>query len=111
MLTNSSCTIYTRVIDPSTGHSSWRRQYVPRCWWFVDTQSAVTTEGLKSADVLSVRIPDTTVTVKKDDYIVKGGCQVEMNTIKDLKSYEYYKVTKANYNMFGESKHIKVVGA
>lgn len=50
------------------------------------------------------------MTVKKDDYIVKGGCQVEMNTIKDLKSYEYYKVTKANYNMFGESKHIKVVG-
>lgn len=77
----------------------------------MDTQSAVTTEGLKSADVLSVRIPDTTVVIKKDDYIVKGGCTAEMRTIKDLESYEYYKVTKANYNTFGDNPHIKVVGA
>lgn len=110
MLINASCTIYHRSIDPETGYSIWERQYVPQCWWFVDTKAAVTTEGLKSEDMLSVRIPDTTIVIKKDDYIVKGECPVEMNTLKDLVAYEYYKVTKANYNMFGNCKHIRVVG-
>lgn len=110
-LINSDCTIYSRSIHPLTGHSSWERQYVPACWWFVETKSTITTEGLKSADVLKVRIYDLTAKVKKDDCIVKGDCPIEMETVKDLAGYEYFKVTTANYNAFGGNPHIKVVGA
>lgn len=110
-LTNSDCTIYSRSKDPSSGQSSWKRQYVPECWWFVETKSTVTTEGLKSADVLKFRIYDLSVKIKKDDYIVKGECLVEMETVKNLAGYEYFKVTTANYNTFGDNPHIKVVGA
>ena len=110
MLTNSDCTIYSRVRGDD-GEHTWNKQYVPECWWFEDTQSSITTEGLASADVLTVRIADLSVVVKKGDFIVKGNCPVDMQTVKDLADYDYFKVTKANYNTFGDSPHIRVVGA
>lgn len=111
MLVNSDCTIFSRNRDPSTGQIAWERQYVEECWWFVETKSTVTTEGLKSADVLKARIYDLEVKVKKDDILVKGDCQIEIETVKDLAGNEYFKVTTANYNTFGDNPHIKVVGA
>lgn len=111
MLTNSNCTIYSRKYNPSTGYDEWVRRYVPECWWFCETKSSNTSNGLKSADVLKVRISDLSVEVKKDDIIVQGYCDVEMQTVKDLAGYEYFKVTSANYNRFGSNPHIKVVGA
>ena len=71
----------------------------------------MTTEGLKSADVLKVRIPDTSVKLQKDDILIKGVCDIEINTVKDLAAYRYYKALTVNYNLFGGSPHIKVVGA
>lgn len=97
--------------DAEKNQDTWKRQYVKECWWFEDTKSSVTTDGLKSADVLKVRIPDMSVVVKKGDYILKGMCKVNMTTIKDLAEYDYFKVTSANYNTFGDEPHIKVVGA
>ena len=111
VLTNSDCTIYSRTVDPSTGYSTWKRQYIPECWWFVETKSSVTTEGLKSADVLKVRVPDTSVKLQKDDILIKGVCDIEINTVKDLAAYRYYKALTVNYNLLGGSPHIKVVGA
>lgn len=111
MLINSDCTIYSRKHNPSTGYDEWTRKYVPECWWFCETKSNITTEGLKSADVLKARIPDLSVIVKKDDVIIQGECNVEIQTINDLKGYQYYKVISANYNRFGNNPHIKVVGA
>lgn len=111
MLTNSDCTIFHRVRDTEANQDTWKRQYVKECWWFEDTKSGVTTDGLKSADVLKVRIPDLTISVKKDDIILKGNCPVEMRTVKDLEGYKYFKVVTANYNSFGDEPHIKVVGA
>lgn len=111
MLINSDCTIYSRKPNPSTGYDEWERRYIPECWWFQNTKSAITTNGLKSADVLTVRIPDLSVTVKKGDVILQGFCEVEMKTVKDLKGHEYFTVTSANYNRFGDNPHIKVVGA
>lgn len=107
MLTNSDCTIYTRI--KSSDCDSWMRQYIPECWWFCNAKSSVTTEGLKSADVLTVRIEDLSIVVKKDDVLVKGNCPVEMETVKDLDGYRYFKATSANYNYFGDNPHIKVV--
>lgn len=111
VLINSDCTIYSRIRDPSAGYSTWERQYVPECWWFVETKSTVTTEGLKSADVLKARIYDLEVKVKKDDILVKGDCQIEIETVKDLAGCEYFKAVTVNHNQFGNNPHIKVVGA
>lgn len=110
MLINSDCTIYRRIYDPSIDCDTWQKQYVPECWWFVGPKSTITTEGLKSADVLTVRIPDLSVKVKKDDILVKGNCTIELKTVNDLKEIEYFKATTVNYNRFGDSPHIKVVG-
>ena len=110
MLINSDCTIYRRIYDPSIDCDTWQKQYVPECWWFVEAKSTITTEGLKSADVLKVRIPDLSVVVKKDDVILQGKCDIDMKSVKDLSGLEYFKVTSANYNRFGNNPHIKVVG-
>ena len=109
MLTNASCTIYRRKYNPSTKQDEWERQYISTVWWYLKTKSSITTDGLKSADVLTVRIWDVSVQVKKGDYLVKGNCLVQMQTVKDLKGYEYFCVTGANYNAFGDNPHIKVV--
>lgn len=111
MLTNSCCTIYSREYNPSKDYDEWKKRYIPECWWFCQSKSSITTDGLKSGDVLTVRIPDLSVKVKKGDVIVQGYCNVDMKTVKDLEKCDYYKVTSVNYNRFGSEPHIKVVGA
>lgn len=61
--------------------------------------------------MLKVRIPDTSVKLQKDDILIKGACDIAINTVKDLAAYRYYKALTVNYNLFGGSPHIKVVGA
>lgn len=111
MLTNTDITIYNREYDPETRLDSWRRVYVPEAWWYKNEKASITTDGLKSADVYTIRIPDTSITLKKDDYIVKGNCNVAMETVKDLDGLEKARVTSVNYNTFGGNPHIKAVGA
>lgn len=110
MLTNTDATLYSRKYNPSTRLDEWERTYLPAVWWYKAEQSAVTTDGLKTADVYTIRIPGTGVEVKKDDYIVRGNCPVKMQTVKDLEGLECCKVTAANYNRFGGTPHIKVGG-
>ena len=86
------------------------RFYVSEAWWFTAEKATLTTDGLMQADITTIRIPDISKVVVKDDYIVKGACSVEMQTVKDLKETDYVKVTSANYNRFGNNPHIKVVG-
>lgn len=111
MLTNTDITIYNREYDPETRLDSWKRVYVPEAWWYKNEKASITTNGLKSADVYTIRIPDTSIVLKKDDYIVKGNCNVAMETVKDLDGLEKTRVTSVNYNTFGSNPHIKAVGA
>ena len=111
MLTNTDITIYNRKYDPETRLDTWIRVYVPEAWWYKNEKSSITTEGLKQADVFTIRIPDTSVVFKKDDYIVKGKCAVTMKTVKDLDGLENTRVTSVKYNTFGGNQHIKAVGA
>lgn len=110
MITNTDITIFKRQYDSEIGQDTWSAEYVPEAWWFRDNKASVTTDGLKTADVITVRIPDMTVSVKRDDYIVKGSCDIEMHNVKDLDGYEKIKVTSANYNTFGGNPHIKIKG-
>lgn len=111
MLTNTDITIYNREYDPESRLDAWNRVYVPEAWWYKNERASITTDGLKSADVYTIRIPDTSITLKKDDYIVKGNCNVAMETVKDLDGLEKTRVTSVNYNTFGGNPHIKAVGA
>lgn len=110
MIINTDITIYTRVRDSERDTDKWERTYVSEAWWFKNEQASITTDGRKSQDVITVRIPNTAVSVKKDDYIVKGMCNIAMQTVKDLKNLDKMRVTSANYNLFGGNPHIKVVG-
>lgn len=110
MLTNTDITIYHRGYNPELRLDQWERTYVSETWWHKDEKSSVSTDGLKQADVITIRILDTTIEVVKDDYIVKGNCPVKMQTIKDLSEREFVKVTSVNRNLFGGNPHIKVVG-
>lgn len=111
MLTNTDITIYNREYDSESGFDIWKRVYVPKAWWYKNEKSSITTEGLKQADVYTIRIPDTSIALKKDDYIVKGNCDVAMETVKDLEGLEKTRITSVNYNTFGGNPHIKAVGA
>lgn len=111
MLTNADATIYHRVRN--NAGDEWKKEYVPAVWWHEGIIAGITKEGLKTANgltnVLTVRIPDLSVDVRKGDYIVAGACDIEIETVKDLKEVGYYCVTGANYNRFGSNPHIKVV--
>lgn len=110
MITNTDLTIYHREYDPELRRDTWKRVYIQSGWWYKAEKASVTTDGLKQADITTIRIPDISVVVVKDDYIVKGVCSVEMRTVKDLNGTDHVKVTSANYNRFGNNPHIKVVG-
>lgn len=110
MLTNTDVTIYSRKYDKACGFDKWVKTYVPAAWWFKEEKSTLTPEGRVNADVYIIRIPNTKISVKKDDYIVRGNCNIKMETVKDLENVEKMRVTSANYNVFGDSPHIKVVG-
>ncbi len=110
MITNSAVTVYSRQYDSEKRLDIWERTYVKDAWWNEAESSAITSEGLKRADTFVIRIPDITINIKKDDYLVKGICDIDMATAKDLKGTECCKVTSANYNTFGVNPHIKVGG-
>lgn len=103
MLTNSDCTIFHKAEE------GFEKQYISECWWFDDTKADITTEGLKAADVVKVRIPDVSVYVAQGDIIVKGWCNIEAQSVRDLDGVRYFKVISSNYNVFAEEMHIKVV--
>lgn len=110
VLVNTDLTVYNRSYDTESKQDTWRKQYVPEAWKYKSEQSSLSSEGRNSADVYTIRIPDTSVTVKKGDCIVFGNCDRDISTIKDLRGLEYVKVSAANYNTFGNNPHIKVTG-
>lgn len=110
MITNTDITIYNRVYDPDTRLDTWKRKYVEKAWWYYDDKSTVTTDGAKGGGSATIRIPDISISVRRGDYIVKGNCIVEIQTVKDLKEYEYIKVLGANCSAHGGNPHVKVVG-
>lgn len=110
MLTNTGVTIYNRNYSKALGYDEWKKTYIPKVWWFKEEKSTLTAEGRINADVYTIRIPGTDAVIKKDDYIVRGNCNIKMETVKDLENVEKVRVTSVNYNAFGDNPHIKVVG-
>lgn len=110
VITNADVTVYRRVYNPQTRLDSWEREYVLAAWWFKSEQSSVDADGMHRADTVTIRIPDISVKVAKEDIIVKGKCEIDITTPKDLYGWEYCKVMSANYNDFGGTPHIRIGG-
>lgn len=58
---NKSITLYNYYLDPETGYDTCKRTYIENVSTFVQTQVNVSKEGLASADVYTVRIPEGAV--------------------------------------------------
>lgn len=110
MLTNTGVTIYNRNYSKALKRDEWKKIYIPKVWWFKEEKSTLTAEGRINADVYTIRMPGTDAVIKKDDYIVRGNCNIKMETVKDLENVEKVRVTSVNYNTSGDNPHIKVVG-
>ena len=91
MLTNASATLYRRIYNPQTRLDTWQREFIPAVWWFRSESSSVDQ-------------------IKKEDILVKGECDVDIQKPSDLKGVEAIKVMAVNYNNFGDTPHIKVGG-
>lgn len=114
MITNADATLYHRIRGKSKEGDTWQKVYLPSVWWYENISSSKTTNGMKTTNgatsALTVRIPDVFVEIQKDDYLVKGDCDVEMDTVKSLSGISHYCVTGVKYNTFGSNPHVKVVG-
>ncbi len=114
MITNTDATLYHRIRGKSSEGDSWQKVYLPAVWWYENISSSITKNGMKVANgatnVLTVRIPDVSVEIQKEDYLVKGNCEVEIDTVKSLSGIPHCCVNGVNYNTFGSNPHIKVVG-
>lgn len=98
----------------------------------VDHKTAVTDNGLKSAEVYKIRIPADIPeagqylppdqfaccggygywTIQNDDQIVLGECQIEIERPADLKAVfqKHCKVTSWSDNRFGTTPHWRIGG-
>lgn len=108
MLTNTDATLYRRIFDPKKRTDKWERVYIPAVWWFDSEESSLDSDGMHRMDKTTVRIPDVSVVIRKEDYLVKGNSEAEIATPQDLRGRDYRKVMSANYNRFGDNPHIKV---
>ena len=123
MITNADVTVYNRISGDSTHYDTWNRTVLHGVHVYVDHKTAVTDNGLKSAEVYNIRIPADIPeagqylppdqfaccggygywTIQNDDQIVLGECQIEIERPADLKAVfqKHCKVTSWSYNRFG----------
>ena len=108
MITNSDITIYNRISGDSTHYDTWIRTVLHGVHVHVDHKTAVTDNGLKSAEVYKIRIP----AIQNDDQIVLGECQIEIEKPADLKAVfqKHCKVTSWSDNRFGTVPHWRIGG-
>jgi len=132
MITNSDITVYNRISGDSTHYDTWIRTVLHGVHVYVDHKTAVTDNGLKSAEVYKIRIPADIPeagqylppdqfaccggygywTIQNDDQIVLGECQIEIERPADLKAVfqKHCKVTSWSDNRFGATPHWRIGG-
>ena len=132
MITNADVTVYNRISGDSTHYDTWIRTVLHGVHVHVDHKTAVTDNGLKSAEVYKIRIPadipeagqylppDQVAccggygywTIQNDDQIVLGECQIAIERPADLKAVfqKHCKVTSWSDNRFGTTPHWRIGG-
>ena len=132
VITNADVTVYNRISGDSTHYDTWIRTVLHGVHVHVDHKTAVTDNGLKSAEVYKIRIPADIPeagqylppdqfaccggygywTIQNDDQIVLGECQIEIEKPADLKAVfqKHCKVTSWSDNRFGTTPHWRIGG-
>lgn len=113
MITNSSLTIYHKVLDEETRLEKWIRYNYSKVWFFGGKGASIN-KGYNNANDVDVRIPyNMELDVNNfaiGDIIVKGDLHQEIVTQHDIINCEVYNITSINDNNFGNNPHIHIGG-
>lgn len=113
MITNSSLTIYHKVLDEETRLEKWIRYNYSKVWFFGGKGASIN-KGYNNANDVDVRIPyNMELDVNNfaiGDIIVKGELHQEIATQQDIINCEVYNITSINDNNFGNNPHIHIGG-
>lgn len=133
MQTNADITLYNHKYNKITRRDEWHRTVILGVHFYVDNKVVLGDNGLNSADVYKIRIPEDaecvscyidedayagmeqvegTWTLQNDDYIVLGICDMEIERPSDLKQIhnQYCKITSWSDNRFGGQPHWRIGG-
>ena len=122
MITNADITILNRVYDPDERLDKWKSTFIENVSFYSDTKVNLDGNGLTTADVYKIRIPDYkgyvpaeeyagedgTWTVQIDDYIVKGKLNKEVTRPAEL--VNKIRIYSFSDNRRGVSPHLRVGG-
>jgi len=113
MITNSSLTIYHKVLDEETRLEKWIRYNYSKVWFFGGKGASIN-KGYNNANDVDVRIPyNMELDVNNfaiGDIIVKGDLHEDIATQQDIINCEVYNITSINDNNFGNNPHIHIGG-
>lgn len=122
MITNADITILNRVYDPEERLDKWKATFIENVSFYSDTKVNLDSNGLTTADVYKMRIPDyegyvpaeeytgkkDTWTIQIDDYIVKGKLNKEVTRPAEL--VNKIRIYSFSDNRRGVSPHLRVGG-
>lgn len=113
MITNSSLTIYHKVLDEETRLEKWIRYNYSKVWFFGGKGASIN-KGYNNANDVDIRIPyNMELDINNfaiGDIIVKGDLHEEIATQQDIINCEVYNITSINDNNFGNNPHIHIGG-
>lgn len=133
MIINADITIYNRKTNKETHFDEWKRTVIKGVHYFVDNKVTVGEKGLFSADVHKIRIPgdiesanqylpaseylqvedrEKYWTIRNDDIVVRGVCNIDIEKPADLKAQgiEYCKIVSWSDNRRGMTPHWRIGG-
>lgn len=134
MITNADITLYNYYYDKDTRLDRWHRIIIRGVHFYVDHKVSVGDNGLNSADVYKIRIPEDAKfldeyvqedewavlgsniagkwTLQHDDIVVLGGCEMDIDRPAELKGTgkKYCKITSWADNRFGALPHWRIGG-
>lgn len=115
MITNSSMTLYHKILDQETRLYKWIKYNISKVWWF-GGKGSNTQKGYEIANDVQVRIPydvNNNINIEQfsiGDIICKGTINKDIESQDDLEGLEYYNITSINNNNFGNNQHIHLGG-
>ena len=96
--------------DPETDMDAYTCTVIEGVSWHGKLVAAVESKGLTGATKVTVRIPESVITIRNGDYIVRGMVEfVEKQA--DLSGREYFTVLSVGDNHRGTLRHWAVSGA
>ena len=134
MITNADITLYNHYYDKDARLDKWQRTIIRGVHFYVDHKVSVGDNGLISADIYKIRIPEDAEcqnayvsedewiskgcdvigkwTIQNDDIVVLGECHIDIERPAELKEAKKRccKITSWSDNRFGGLPHWRIGG-